>query len=174
MAAKKKQSAKPDDTRDTPTFEESLAELQQIVNDLEDGSLGLDESMQRFEKGIQLLRRCHRTLEDAEQKIEILTSMNEEGQAETAPFDAAATIDQPEQTAGKRRQSRSENERESGGQRGRRNRTSSRKQTSKGDSDDAPSITPSGSDAAETGPEAADSGDEPPDAGDDPGRSLFE
>lgn len=87
----------------TPAFEESLVELQQIVCDLEDGSLGLEESMRRFEKGIELLRLCYQTLERAEQKIELLTGFDGEGNPLTRPFDATATIDQPDQPAGRRK-----------------------------------------------------------------------
>ena len=41
------------------SFEESLTELQSIVSELEDGSLGLEASLARFERGVGLLRACH-------------------------------------------------------------------------------------------------------------------
>lgn len=85
-----------------PSFEEALEELQQIVGDLEDGTLGLEESMRRFEKGIGLLRSCYQTLEQAEQRIQILTGMDSAGNPVTAPFDATATIEQSKKSAGKR------------------------------------------------------------------------
>jgi exodeoxyribonuclease VII small subunit len=74
-----------------PSFEEAMAELQQIVNDLEDNSLGLESSLVQFERGIGLLRNCHSFLEQAEQKIEILLSFKENGEPITAPFDATPT-----------------------------------------------------------------------------------
>ena len=74
-----------------PTFEEALAELQQIVADLEDNSLGLEASLVQFERGIGLLRNCHTFLEQAEQKIEILVSFKSNGEALMAPFDATPT-----------------------------------------------------------------------------------
>lgn len=83
-----------------PAFEESLDELQQIVAELDDGSLGLEESMQRFEKGISLLRHCYEVLEQAEQRIEILTGTDSQGNPLTAPFDAAATFATPQRSAG--------------------------------------------------------------------------
>ena len=43
---------------DTPLFEESLAELQEIVSTLEEGTAGLEESMEHFERGVKLLRSC--------------------------------------------------------------------------------------------------------------------
>jgi exodeoxyribonuclease VII small subunit len=54
------------------TFEAALAELEKIARVLEDGSLGLEESIAEFEKGIRLAKFCHERLEDAERKIEIL------------------------------------------------------------------------------------------------------
>ncbi len=68
-----------------------LAELQDLVRILEEGTLGLDESIARFERGISLLRRCYQALERAEQKIELLTGFDRAGNPVTAPFDANAT-----------------------------------------------------------------------------------
>jgi exodeoxyribonuclease VII small subunit len=89
-----------------PTFEGSLANLQKIVQDLEDGNLGLEASLSRFEEGIRLLRSCYRILEEAEQKIEILTGVDGEGTPVTAPFDASATFEggeKPVKKPGRRR-----------------------------------------------------------------------
>lgn len=91
--AKKKAARKQSD--EAPSFEESVTELQQIVSQLEDGSLPLEDSMSQFERGISLLKNCYQVLEQAEQRIEILTGIGEDGSAETAPFDARATVDQP-------------------------------------------------------------------------------
>jgi len=54
------------------TFEEALSELETIASQLEEGTLGLDDSITRFEKGIELARFCREKLEEAERKIEIL------------------------------------------------------------------------------------------------------
>ncbi len=54
------------------TFENALLELEEIASKLEDGSLGLDESINEFEKGIKLARFCQEKLDEAERKIEIL------------------------------------------------------------------------------------------------------
>lgn len=99
MARKKKKTKRQAET-DQPelSFEDSLSELQQIVEELEEGRLGLEESMQRFEQGIALLRNCYRTLEAAEQKIEILTGTDDAGNPLTKPFDAAATVDESQPT----------------------------------------------------------------------------
>jgi exodeoxyribonuclease VII small subunit len=84
-----------------PTFEGSLAQLQQIVNDLEDGNLGLESSLLRFEEGIRLLRSCYKILEVAEQKIEILTGVDEAGTPLTEVFDASATLEVSEKAVRK-------------------------------------------------------------------------
>lgn len=84
-----------------PTFEEALSQLQQIVQELEDGSLGLEPSLARFEEGIRLLRNCYQILEQAEQKIEILTGQDSAGNPLTAPFDATATFEGSEKPAKK-------------------------------------------------------------------------
>ena len=59
-------------TADTPAFEKSLAELEQIVERMEQGELSLDESLKQFERGIALTRSCQTALQQAEQKVEIL------------------------------------------------------------------------------------------------------
>jgi exodeoxyribonuclease VII small subunit len=54
-------------------FEGSLKELETIVRELESGDINLDESLKRFEKGIELYKKCRLTLESAEKKIKILS-----------------------------------------------------------------------------------------------------
>ena len=80
--------SKTDSCGDEPTFEAGLAELQNLVRELEEGSLGLDESIARFERGISILRRCYQALERAEQKIELLTGFDRDGNplVTAAPF----------------------------------------------------------------------------------------
>ena len=84
-----------------PSFEGALSQLQQIVHDLEEGDLGLEPSLARFEEGIKLLRNCYQILEQAEQKIEILTGQDAAGNPLTAPFDATATFEGAEKPAKK-------------------------------------------------------------------------
>ena len=55
------------------TFEESIKELEEIIEKLEKGDCPLDEAVKLFEKGVKLSGDCHKTLSDAEQKIKILT-----------------------------------------------------------------------------------------------------
>lgn len=71
------------------TFEESLARLDAIVHDLEEGSLGLADALARYEEGVGLLGECQSLLERAERRIELLTGVDAEGNAVVRPFDAA-------------------------------------------------------------------------------------
>ncbi len=79
--------------QDSLTFEQALAELDRIVRDLEDGQIGLDESLARYEQGVGLLKRCYAQLRDAEQRILLLTGVDEEGQPILQPFQHTATAE---------------------------------------------------------------------------------
>lgn len=55
-----------------PTFEEALNELEELVREMEEGSLDLEMALSRFERGIVLSRICTQKLNQAEKKIDIL------------------------------------------------------------------------------------------------------
>lgn len=57
-------------------FEEAIQKLEEIANDLERGDLSLDESVLKFEEGINLSKQCNDIIEKAEKKITILLSKN--------------------------------------------------------------------------------------------------
>jgi exodeoxyribonuclease VII small subunit len=78
---------------DQPTFEQSLADLDQIVRDLEDGGTGLEDALARYEQGVALLKRCYGQLRQAEQRIQLLAGVDEEGQPILQPFQHTATAD---------------------------------------------------------------------------------
>jgi exodeoxyribonuclease VII small subunit len=63
-------------------FESALAELDTIVRKMEEGDLTLEKSMELYERGLQLSRFCHTTLEAAERRIELL---NDRGEVRPAP-----------------------------------------------------------------------------------------
>jgi len=65
-------------------FERALEELEGLVERMEEGELTLEESLKTYERGIELSRICQKALDDAEQRIQILTE--KEGKAETRPF----------------------------------------------------------------------------------------
>ncbi len=74
------------DTKDNlKDFEKSLQNLEKIVNNMESGELGLEESLAQFEKGIKLARNCQDTLTNAEFRVEQLIEKN--GLQQTVPFE---------------------------------------------------------------------------------------
>ena len=70
-------------------FEEALKKLEKIVEDLEGGSLGLDDALGKYEEGIKLSKMCSKKLEAAKKKVEILLK-SEDGTYEAKPFDESA------------------------------------------------------------------------------------
>jgi exodeoxyribonuclease VII small subunit len=58
--------------RNEASFEQALTQLEQIVQRLEKGELPLEDSLKLYEDGVHLSRLCHRKLEEAEGKIEML------------------------------------------------------------------------------------------------------
>lgn len=74
------------------TLESAMTELSQIVSRLESGQESLDESLAQFERGMTLLRICHRKLDSAAQRIELVTQLSPNGDVMTEEFDAAATL----------------------------------------------------------------------------------
>ena len=85
MAKKKKQ-----DPENSISFEESFAELQQIVDQLEEGQLTLGQSLDQYEKGIRRLRECYQALDRAEQRIKLLVDLDADGNLITTEFRSSA------------------------------------------------------------------------------------
>ncbi len=73
------------------SFEESLLEVERLVRDLEDGQLGLDEALARYERGVGLIKQCHGLLAQAEQRILVLTGVGADGAPVLQPFKHEAT-----------------------------------------------------------------------------------
>ena len=67
------------------SFEQSLADLESLVSTMETGELTLDESLGAFEEGVKLTRQCQKMLDEAEQKVQILTE--KDGELVSAAFD---------------------------------------------------------------------------------------
>ncbi len=67
------------------SFEESMNELENIVENLEQGDLSLEDSMKLFERGLSLSQVSQSKLSQAEQKIQIL--LNKNGEQQLADFD---------------------------------------------------------------------------------------
>ena len=58
---------------DELTFEEAMAELDELVSRMEDGELSLDDSLKAFERGVMLTRKCQEALSQAELRVKTLT-----------------------------------------------------------------------------------------------------
>ena len=67
-------------------FEDLMKDLESITNKLENENLSLDESVELFEKGMEISKKCNKKLEDAEKKITIL--LNENGKIKEESFTA--------------------------------------------------------------------------------------
>jgi exodeoxyribonuclease VII small subunit len=56
----------------TAGFEQTLAELEQLVAQMESGNLPLDEALRQFERGVQLTRECQQALQAAQARVQVL------------------------------------------------------------------------------------------------------
>ena len=72
-------------------FEQSITELEAIVAELERGQIPLEESLEKFERGVGLLRQCRTLLDTAETRIKQLVDFDENGQPKLKNLDHAAT-----------------------------------------------------------------------------------
>ena len=68
-----------------PDFEGSMARLEEIVRALEKGDKSLDEALGLFEEGTKLIKTCGKMLDEAEQKVTLLTA-GEDGEPVEEPF----------------------------------------------------------------------------------------
>ena len=73
------------------SFEEALAKLEKITQDLEEGDLPLEESLKHFDEGIKLAEYCNRKLNDAQKKVEIL--LKKDDTLTSVDFDTAPDED---------------------------------------------------------------------------------
>ncbi|HOV84746.1 MAG TPA: exodeoxyribonuclease VII small subunit [Syntrophobacteraceae bacterium] len=73
-------------------FEDALKKLQAVVEKLERGDLPLEEAVESFTEGIRLVQFCHRKLEEAEKKVQVLMA-DPEGGVSALPFEAESSQD---------------------------------------------------------------------------------
>ncbi|GLI83311.1 exodeoxyribonuclease VII small subunit [Rossellomorea marisflavi] len=76
----------PKAKKNEPTFEEAIAQLEEIVEKLEEGEVPLEQAIEYYQKGMNLSKYCHDTLQQAENKLTKM--MTDEGEQ---------TIDLPEE-----------------------------------------------------------------------------
>ena len=69
------------------SFEQALKELENIVRNLESGAIALDDSLENYENGIKLVRRCNLLLDNAEKKVKKL-ARNDAGEVVEEDFEA--------------------------------------------------------------------------------------
>ena len=72
------------------TFEKSLGDLEQVVEEMEKGDLSLEASLALYERGIALSDQCQKRLNDAERKVRILSERDGEVQLEQYDEDDAS------------------------------------------------------------------------------------
>ncbi len=68
------------------TFEQALKQLEGITDQIEQGAVGLEESIAKYEEGMGLIKQCRSILTKAERKIEQLQERSD-GELETKPFE---------------------------------------------------------------------------------------
>jgi exodeoxyribonuclease VII small subunit len=84
--AEKKRNAQPEPApAEGVPFEQSLAELESVVKQLESADLPLEKSLELFEKGMQLSEACRKQLTEAETRVEVLLKKGQS--VDAAPFD---------------------------------------------------------------------------------------
>ncbi len=69
-------SKKSDGRKDSPGFEDLLAEAEALAGRMEEGGMSLDESLAAYEKGVANLRLCAGLLREAEEKVKVLIEKN--------------------------------------------------------------------------------------------------
>ncbi len=69
-----------------PTFEEALRQLETITEQIEQGRVGLEESISKYEEGMKLVQYCRAVLAKAEQRIEQL-QVGADGEPSTTEFE---------------------------------------------------------------------------------------
>ena len=74
-------------------FEEALEQLETIAAQIEQGKIGLEESISQYERGMTLVKQCREILAKAELKIQLLQQRTD-GTAEAVPFDRAPGVEE--------------------------------------------------------------------------------
>ena len=93
--SKKKSETKPDPSQ--MTYEQAIAELESINEQIEQGTIGLEESLEAYRRGVALARRCGSILDSAEQEIKkIKLDQPRETPAHNATMSEAAAGDEEE------------------------------------------------------------------------------
>lgn len=81
-------------SRKKPSFEEALKQLEEIAAQIEQGKIGLEESITRYEQGMELVRHCREVLSQAEHRIQQL-QVKADGSLESRPFEPREEANRP-------------------------------------------------------------------------------
>ena len=100
---------------ETLSFEQALSQLEQIVQQLEDGRVGLGEALDRYEQGVKYLKYCHGMLQQAERKIALLCGIDPQGEPLTECLDEQAMSLEEKADNRSRRRRQPQRDRPSGG-----------------------------------------------------------
>ena len=103
--AKSTRDKSPADRNEDESVEVMLLQLEETVRKLEQGNLGLQDSLEAYQLGIDRLKRCHKILADAELKIEMLSGVDEDGKPVTQAVDASEMSLEEKQASRSRRRS---------------------------------------------------------------------
>ena len=87
------------------TFEQAVAEVEEIVGRLEGGKLELAQSLEEYQRGIGTLKECYELLSDAERRITLLSGFDADGNPITEPFGEEAMSDEVKQSTRSARRS---------------------------------------------------------------------
>jgi exodeoxyribonuclease VII small subunit len=82
----RKKKGKIELTKKTESFEQALEKLEKLVQQLESGEIGLENSMKKFEEGQELIKFCLSKLNKAESQVKILEK-DQEGHFQVNLFD---------------------------------------------------------------------------------------
>ena len=76
-------------------FEDAMRRLDQIIQALESGEIGIEESIERYEEAVRLAAHCRRILDEAEQRIRQI-QVDAAGQLRSEPFEEPPENESPE------------------------------------------------------------------------------
>lgn len=80
-----------ENSEEKESFENSLKKLEEVINELERGELPLDKALEKYEEGVNRLKKCYAILEQVEKKI-VLLVRKEDGTMEEVPFERGKNI----------------------------------------------------------------------------------
>lgn len=93
-----------EDSPEPLSFEDALARLEGIVENLEDGEIGLAQGLAEYEQGVKLLKQCYQLLGQAQSRIELLNRVDSDGTTHSEPFDEGTpSLEEKAQSRARRR-----------------------------------------------------------------------